>query len=194
MRAQFRLARAAVVGGTTVFLAAAAHVVGGGALPDPLVVVGILVLTLVPTIALAGRKISAVGMLGMLGAGQLGLHVSFDALSVSAASAPPPSASHVHVLTALSTPSASEHLHADSALMLVGHILATVATALVLARGEQALWALLAWLTPLVRLLATVSLHPAPALPAFSTEPLTPAWRSLRLPARRGPPSSPAVP
>jgi hypothetical protein len=193
MRALFRLARAAVVGGATVFLAAGAHVAGGGALPDPLIVVGILALVLVPAIALAGRKISVVGMLGMLGAGQLGLHWAFDALSVSASAAPPPSTSHVHVLAALSAPSTSDHLHGDSTLMLVGHILATIVTALVLARGEQALWALLAWLTPLVRLLAAAAPHPAPALPAFSEEPLPPAWRTLRLPARRGPPPSSAV-
>lgn len=188
MRALFRLARAAVVGGATVFLAAGAHLAAGGALPDPLVVVGILALVLVPTIALAGRKISAVTMLGILGAGQVALHWAFDALSVSASAAPPPTASHVHFLAALSAPSTSDHVHGDSVLMLVGHVVATIATALILARGEQALWALLAWLTPLVRLLAARAPHPTPALPAFSEEPLTPAWRTLRLPTRRGPP------
>ena len=36
--------------------------------------------------------------------------------------------------------------------MLVAHIVATAACALLLTKGEDALWALAAWLRPLVRL------------------------------------------
>ena len=195
MRALFRLCRAAVVAGATVFLAAGGHVAAGGALPDPLIVAGILALVLVPATALAGRKISAPLMLGMLGSGQLALHWAFDALSVSAptAAALAPTASHVHVLGALSTPVAAGHTHPDSLPMLLAHLAATVLTAFVLARGESVLWALLAWLSPLIRLLKALTPHPARALPTFTEEPLAPAWRTLRLPARRGPPPSPAV-
>jgi hypothetical protein len=195
VRALSRLCRAGVVAGATVFLAAGAHVAGGGALPDPLIVAAILALVLVPAMALSGRRISAAGMLAMLGSGQFALHGAFEALSGSApaASQLSPAAGHVHVLGALSAASPAGHVHGESTLMLVAHCIATVLTALVLARGEATLWALLAWLQPLVRLLRAIAFHPVPELPAFAEEPLAPAWRSLRLPARRGPPSSSAV-
>ena len=199
MRALFRLCRAGVVAGATVFLAAGAHLAGGGSLPDPLIVAAILALVLVPAMALSGRKISAASMFGMLGFGQFALHAAFDALSVSAlsVSAPAsqiaPAASHVHVLGALSTAAPAGHVHGESVPMLLTHCIATALVALVLARGEAALWALLAWLRPLVRLLTAIAFHPVPQLPSFTEEPLAPAWRSLRLPARRGPPSSSAV-
>ncbi|WP_138444868.1 hypothetical protein [Sinomonas susongensis] len=197
MRALFRLSRAVVIAAATVFLAAGAHVAGGGILPDPLIVAGILALVALAVMTLTGRKIRPWLMLAVLGTGQFGLHEVFGALSdsASAPSALSPSAEHVHVLAALSAPGIPGHLHggSNSTSMLVAHAIATVLTALLLARGEAALWALLAWLRPLVRLLVAASPLPRPTAPAFTEEALPRAWRSLRLPARRGPPSAFAV-
>ncbi|HCN21187.1 MAG TPA: hypothetical protein DIT15_02890 [Arthrobacter bacterium] len=70
------------------------------------------------------------------------------------------------------------------------HALATVATALILARGEAAVWALAAWLRPLTTLLSVPVIHTLPAVPARPVVFVPSRWRSLRLPARRGPASS----
>jgi hypothetical protein len=195
MGALFRLSRAAVVAVVTVFLAAAAHVAGGGALPDPLIAAGLLALTLLPVIALSGKRITPAAMLGILGSGQFALHGAFAGLSESATTAPAlaPAAGHVHVLGAFSSPLAGGHGHTESAAMLTAHFLATLATGVLLARGEAALWALLSWLRPLLRLLAALAPRPTPAVPAFTEETLPRLWRGLRLPALRGPPTISAV-
>ncbi|MEA5455526.1 hypothetical protein SPF06_12400 [Sinomonas sp. JGH33] len=195
MRALFRLSRAVAVGGMTVFLAACAHVAAGGTLPHPLLIAGILALVLVPVIALSRRKISAPAMLGVLATGQIALHEAFGALSVSASSLPvlSPAAGHVHVLgiaQAGAASTAASHVHADGILMLSAHALATLLTGIVLARGEAALWALLAWLRPLVRVLADVVPHPLPVLPALVVEVLPRSPAGIRTPARRGPPQA----
>ncbi|MCH6468461.1 hypothetical protein [Sinomonas terrae] len=192
MRALFRLSRAVVVALTTVLLAAGAHTAGGGSLPDPLIVTGVLALVTLPVIALAGRRISAPIMLAVLGAGQFGLHDAFNALSVSASTtaALGPNAGHVHVLGVLGESAAGGHTHSDSTAMLLAHAIATVLTALLLARGESAVWALLGWFRPLVRLLVAITPLARPSVPAFTEAALPRAWRSLRLPARRGPPSA----
>jgi hypothetical protein len=91
---------------------------------------------------------------------------------------------------------AAQHLHAlDSSLgwaMLAGHVLASAASALAFAKGEQALWQLAAWLRPLWRVLAPLltpdaGTRPAPAgaPQAFVPRP----WRNLRQDSRRGPPA-----
>ncbi len=77
--------------------------------------------------------------------------------------------------------------------MLAGHALATLLCAVLLARGEAALWALAAWLRPLLRL-------PVPAAPDAVAAPAAvigwPAdsvplpWRNLRRDCRRGPPAA----
>lgn len=195
MRSTFRLARAAVVAGATVFLAAGAHSASGGSLPDPLIMMGVLALVALPVMALSGRRISAPAMLAVLGAGQFALHNAFAVLSVSSTSAPTlaPGAGHVHVVGTIAGAPGAAHHHADSSPMLMAHMVATALTALLLAYGEAALWALLAWLQPLVRLLAALVLHPAAAVPTFIEEAHPRAWRGLRLPAWRGPPSPAAV-
>ena len=195
MRALFRLSRAAAVACATVWLAAAAHTTAAGSLPDPLILAAVLALALLPAVALAGRKISAPAMLAVLSAGQVALHEAFDVLSVSASTPPLPTpvTGHVHVLGALSAPGAGGQASGHTATMLFAHVLATVVTALLLARGEAALWALLAWLRPLVRILTPLALHPTPAVPAFTDDLLPRSWRGLRLPARRGPPAAFAV-
>ena len=95
---------------------------------------------------------------------------------------------------------AAAHVHAlaspTSILMLATHALATAACALLLAKGEAALWALAAWLRPLVRLPEAVT----PDAGTPRAVPRTPAvlphrpWRNLRPDSRRGPPSAVVLP
>ncbi|WP_336854084.1 hypothetical protein [Sinomonas albida] len=194
MRAVFRLSRAAAVAGVSVLLAAGAHTAAGGALPDPLILAALLALSLVAVMLISGRKISATAMLAVLSATQLVLHEAFIVLSEGPNTAPvlAPGSEHVHVLGMMAS-SGGAHVHSEGPEMLAAHAVATLATALVLARGEAAVWALLSWLRPLVRMLAALVLLPAPAVPTFTQEHLPRVWRSLRLPARRGPPSAFAV-
>lgn len=74
--------------------------------------------------------------------------------------------------------------------MLILHAAATLATALILAGGEAAVWALAAWLCPPDpdRILTAVVIPDWPHLPAPRLTVIPSRWRSLRLPARRGPP------
>lgn len=198
MRAAFRLSRAAVVTAAIVLLAVAAHTSGGGALPDPLILLGLAALTLLPTAWLAGRRLAPTTLLGLLGAGQFILHSAFDGLSESAASLRlSPAAEHVHVLGAAPPGAPAGHVHVHvhgySPAMFAAHALATLAVGLLIARGEAALWALLAWLSPLVRLLLVGAPAPAAALPAYAPKAFPKIWRGLRLPALRGPPAPSAA-
>ncbi|GAB3277373.1 hypothetical protein GCM10027449_16980 [Sinomonas notoginsengisoli] len=198
MHGLFRLSRAAVVAGSTLLLAAAAHTATGGTLPDTLIFLGLLALAILPSVWLCGKRLTPAAVLGILGTGQFVLHTAFDTLSETAATVPQfsPTAGHVHVL---STPAPfglaakGSHAHGDSPVMLVAHIVATLAVGLLLAKGEDALWALLGWLRPLVRLLLLPALHPFPTVPAYAPGTLPRLWCSLRLPSRRGPPRVPAT-
>ena len=80
--------------------------------------------------------------------------------------------------------------------MLLAHLVATAACALLLTKGEDALWALAAWLRPLVRLPEAIApdAGAAPAVPG--QPPVSPfrPWRNLRQDSRRGPPSAVVLP
>lgn len=192
MRAPFRFLRAAAVTTAMFSLAAGAHVLGGGVLPDPALAAGILALTLVPVMALTGVKVSAPAMVGLLGSSQLVLHAAFTALSVPAHFRPV-HAGHVHgtaeVILAAPVLAQSHAAAAPSLPMALAHAAATLATALLLARGEEVLWALAAWLRPLTTLPAAVAIHPLPRIPVPVAVPVPSRWRNLRLPALRGPPA-----
>ncbi|QCB98975.1 hypothetical protein E5206_11170 [Arthrobacter sp. PAMC25564] len=190
MGAPLRFPRAVAVTAAVFALAAGAHVLAGGELPGPGIAVGLLVLVLAPVMVLTRIRITAPVMAVLLGAGQLALHEAFDALSVSSGFAAG-SGGHLHGTVPVLPPAGAlmpEHTAAPGALMLVLHAAATLATALLLARGEAALWALAAWLRPLIRLLTAVLIPDWPHLPAPHLIVIPSRWRSLRLPARRGPP------
>ncbi|WP_427016314.1 hypothetical protein ACQCSX_16320 [Pseudarthrobacter sp. P1] len=209
----FRLLRSAAIGATILSLAAAAHVLAGGMLPDPLILAALAALTgLVSTVATRIR-VSLPAMLGLLGAGQLALHQGFDLLSGGTGPSVPMPALHDHSLSAaaqtaaafqqataagMAGPAMSATTMADHGggfAMTAAHALATVATAVVLARGEAALWALAQWLRPLLTPAADV-VRPLPlahALPVPGTVAVPRPWRYLRSHSRRGPPAAAAL-
>ncbi|VXC56475.1 hypothetical protein [Arthrobacter sp. 8AJ] len=191
MSAPFRVPRAIAFTAAMFALAAGAHVLAGGLLPQPAIVAGIVALVLAPVTILSKTKISMPAMIGLLGSSQLVLHWAFDALSVSA-SFTPTAGGHVHNASAVSPAAAAlmpDHAAVPGALMLALHAAATLATALVLAKGEAAVWALAAWLRPLVRILSAVAIPEWPHLPAPAAVVIPSRWRNLRLPALRGPPA-----
>jgi hypothetical protein len=190
MNAPFRFPRATALTGAIFALAAGAHVLAGGSLPQPAIVVGLVALVLVPVMILSKFKINAPVMVGLLGVGQLVLHEAFNAFSVSAGFTPVDGV-HLHAAVQAHSSAAAvmpEHAAVPGVLMLVLHAAATLATALILARGEAAVWALAAWLRPLVRILTATAIPDWPHLPAPSAIVVPSRWRTLRLPALRGPP------
>lgn len=190
MSAPFRFPRAVAFTAAMFALAAGAHVLAGGSLPEPAILAGLVALVLAPVMILAKIRINAPVMAGLLGAGELVLHEAFNALSVSAGFTPG-AGSHTHDVGPAHLPAVvlmPEHAAAPGALMLILHAAATLATALVLARGEAAVWSLAAWLRPLIRILTAVVIPDWPHLPAPHLIVISSRWRSLRLPALRGPP------
>ena len=196
-RASFRVFRTGLIGSIILGFAAGGHLAGDGQLPQPAILTALCAITLVPVAALTRFRLSFPVLAGLLGIGQLWLHWAFNTLSTgnSAPAYPtfgPGHAGHEgpfppHAASAMLAP-----IHAAPAgLMFAAHAVATVATGLLLARGEQALGVLASWLRPLLRQPERAAVVPVRA-PGPCVEPaiLPAANPGLRLPSRRGPPAS----
>jgi hypothetical protein len=163
-RGATRIARAAAFGVATLTLAIGAHVMAGGALPSLMVLMSLALPLTVGALILTRRRCGPLLLLGSLAAAQVLLHETLGVLAGHApaglASAQPGAGHGAHVL--LFGPMAAHTTSAmDSGMgaalpgtggwsitMTAAHVLATVVTALLLARGEQALWQLVARLLP----------------------------------------------
>ena len=197
-RPPFHFLRATSLSTGVLTLAAGAHVAGGGDLPAPGILLAVLAMTVLGATTATRLRLNFPAMLTVLGAGQFILHEAFTAFSSSgtAVSGAALGLHNAHLAgTAAPVFAASGHVHNSGSagiLMLLTHALATGACALLLAKGEAALWALAAWLRPLVRLPEAVTLdagarRAVPGPPAV----LPPRpWRNLRQHRRRGPPSA----
>lgn len=200
-RAPFHALRSALVALTVLSLAAGAHMLAGGRLPSPGILLALLALTALASTTATRLKLNLPALAGLLGAGQLVLHEAFTAFSAPALSAAMsgPAGDLAHHAGPVPLPAGGDSpLTASgldsglSLLMLAGHALATLLCALLLARGEAALWALAAWLRPLLRLPASVA-PAAVAVPAptgWPAESVPLPWRNLRRDCRRGPPAA----
>ena len=200
-RTPFHFLRAAAVSATILALAAGAHLLGGGDLPGPGILLAVLALTGLAATTATRFRLNAAAMTAVLGAGQLALHEIFTAFSAPGLAVGAVAADGHHASGgAAPALGAAAHFHgtdsAEGTLMLVAHIVATAACALLLAKGEDALWALAAWLRPLVRLPEAIApdAGAAPAVPG--PPPVSPfrPWRNLRQDSRRGPPSAVVLP
>lgn len=201
-RTPFHFLRSSAVATVILSLAAGAHLAGGGELPAPAILLAVLALTALGSTTATRLRLGFPAMAALLGGGQLALHKLFTAFGPAAVGAAPTTAAphEAHLAGAELLAPAATHLHgADAAsgpLMLAAHALATLGCAILLGKGEAALWALAAWLRPLAALPRAVA--PAavpPALAGFPTfaAPLRP-WRNLRQDSRRGPPSAVVLP
>ncbi len=195
-RAPFHALRSTSVSLVIVLLAAGAHVVGGGELPTAPVLIALIALTSLATTLATRFKLDVVTMVTLLGAGQIALHEAFTALGPIVAAGPGSS----HHLGAETPPSsldiASAHVHELSgtfgALMLMAHVIAIIGSAVLLAKGEDALWQLAVWLRPLLALPTLVFRPDAGASPIAVGAPgvyIPRPWRNLRQDSRRGPPA-----
>lgn len=196
-RASFRLFRTALIGSMVIGFAAGGHLAAGGYLPGPAILAAVCAVSMIPVAALTRYRLSFPALAGLLGAGQLWLHWAFGALQAAPpATAPQPlTAGHAQhpgtVLAAEAFAGATPaHVSASGGLMFAAHALATLATALIMARGERALGVLASWLRPLVRRPEPAGMVPSRvpgpcAVPAI----LPAAGPGLRLPTLRGPPA-----
>lgn len=163
--------RSLLVTGVAVFLAAGAHLTGGGGAPPATLLAALTALLLPPVVLLSRRQLSLPVLASVLSAGQLLLHGAFSLFPPEAACTSTGPAGHIHHTMAATTCApapAGGHL-AEAAghgwHMTAAHAAAVLLTALLLARGEKALWHLLAWLRPLARIPApTTLLTPTPRL------------------------------
>jgi hypothetical protein len=177
MRAELplRLARTATFAAVCVTLAALAHLLGGGSVPDPPAAALGLAGAFAPALLLCGRERSAATVNVTLVCAQFGLHELFGADG-----------------TAYLIPHLHGHGLGTDAGMLVAHLTATLIAGWWLARGETALWSLLRRLPG--RGLRLLLLRPAAVQPVRQAAPIVhdraapfdPAIRHSL--ARRGPP------
>ncbi|MBO1269693.1 hypothetical protein [Arthrobacter cavernae] len=200
--APFHALRSAALSTTIVALAAGAHVLAGGQLPAAPVLLALLALIGLVTTSATRFKLGFPALAALLGAGQLVLHEAFTAFSPLSVAAPGQSGHHLGGGSAVpGVEAGAAHLPELDAplgwLMLAGHILASAASALALAKGEQALWQLAAWLRPLLRVLRPVFRPDAGSPPVASSAPslfVPRPWRNLRQDSRRGPPAVVVLP
>lgn len=202
VRAPFHALRSGAMAITMVSLAAAAHVFAGGELPSAPVLLAVIALTGLATTLATRFKLGFLAVGTLLGASQFALHEAFTAFSPINVTAPAAEGHHSsgeHLLSGLEAGEA--HLHELdtplSWLMLGGHVLATAASALLLAWGEKALWQLEAWLRPLFQLIRLVFRPDAGSAPRVLGSPdvfVPQPWRNLRQDSRRGPPAVVVLP
>ncbi len=205
--APFRLLRTSLVAATILGLAAGAHLLGGGVLPAPAIMLAILALHILCSTLATMFRLSLPALVFLLATGQMVLHQGFEVLSHGAhggAAIPDMAAhhsmsaqAHAALMMAQASPGAdlAGHAGAMSAGMWAGHIGATLAAAALLAYGENALWSLANWLRPLHRCAAVVRLLPTQDTASLilpRPHPHIP-WRNLRPDTRRGPPLQAAV-
>lgn len=185
-----RALRVVLLGGGSLLLATAAHLSGGGALPGPgvLVVAG-FVLGLV-ALLLTRRRVRLPVVLAALVPQQVGLHVLLDAAASAAGGCSPVQAAPHAMATLTCMPTHGMGPMGYAWPMFVGHVVATLGTALLLARGEAWCWRLAdrvaraALVLPAAR---PTRRRPRPLVEAVTA---VPAPRAHRPQVPRGPPSS----
>ena len=202
-----RLVRAGVVAAVTVALAALAHVLAGGSLPPFVVLVTLTAVALAAAVVVTAQRLAPAGALALLGVGQLAVHSSFSLFTTMACLPGPGDQAalfgHAHhggmVMQTQAACTAADPGLAQPVLgasaMLVLHVAATVAAAVVLAGADRALWWLAAWLSPLIGIAAPAATVPRPSLPTPAEVPWSGyAWWRDAVPLR-GPPAwqSPVV-
>lgn len=156
-----RLARGALANAGIFALACGAHLLGGGSLPDPVVLAALAAFAQLACTAIAPWT-SLPALLAVLGGGQLVLHHVFAATTAVQGCAPAPAGHHHGVLETAPACSPVAHAHGEPGVMLAAHAVATVVSAVLLRHGDRALLALARF----ARLrLVSVPLRPVPVSP-----------------------------
>ncbi len=171
-RGALRAARAAFTTLLVLGLATSAHTLGGGHAPG-FMATAVLTLVVGPLAWWCARRhLGALRLVVLLGGAQALVHAGLTAMAPSAGTG---SALHVHGglpagLGGVASTGAGHHAPGTS--MLLAHAVATVVTALVLARAEDVLWRVVLLLlpraTPRVRVPAAARTAPEPVLLALT--------------------------
>lgn len=187
-----RLVRPLVVTGAVWLLAAGAHVLGGGFLPEVGISTALIALVMAVVMLVLGRGFSMGRIAAVIGIGQVLLH---EALSLLTHGTPCDAASHGsghHVLQASAclTQAPEPLTHTDAgAGMVLAHLVAAAVTAATVSRVETALRRVVAWFSPLTRILRPVTvLRAGPRLAESGPGPVPTPWRNHRADGIRGPP------
>ena len=211
-----RAARAAVLALVALALGSAAHVVGGGVLPGPVGLVGLFLGLGGGAAMVTSRRLRPALLVAWLGAAQVGIHLTLSTLATPSLPALPIGPTGLAMtmpagaggLAAQQVGAAAGHRHGLSlaaldhagavagpsglfghagAVMLAAHAVATVLTALALARGD-ALWWLLRSLGPALPRPSLRLPRPVPAL-TIGAPTRRPTRRWPAQPHPRGPPA-----
>jgi len=191
-RGATRLARAASFGAATLALAAGAHVAAGGALPSMTFLAILLVPVSVAAVALTGRRCGPLLLLGSMTTAQVLLHQTLMALTGQAPGGMAGQMSAASASAMVSPSAMGGHAMVQpegwSVTMTAAHVAATAVTALLLARGEQALWQLVSRLLPSLPSQPVVVPHGCLRTPALVSVPASrPSVASSGM-GLRGPP------
>jgi len=178
-----RVARAAAFGVATLALASSAHVAGGGGLPSMTILAILAIPVSMAAMAVTARRCRPVLLLASMAGTQVLLHETLKALT---AQVPGDMAGQMSTASAMGG-HAMAHAGGWSVAMTAAHVVATVVTALLLSRGEQALWQLVSRLLPTLPNEPVVVRHgcQTPALVGVPALPPSVASSGLGL---RGPP------
>lgn len=160
-----RVARGTAAAGFATFAAALSHTLGGAAAPSMFVVLVGGTFAVLVCILLAGRRISALGVIASVLVSQLGYHALFTlapstvTASVAATRATQAGTWHHHDTVELASSGATTatHLHGDTA-MWVAHVIAAITTIAAILFAERAMRSALSALA--VRLLARRAVVP----------------------------------
>ncbi|HWE88314.1 MAG TPA: hypothetical protein VG317_02470 [Pseudonocardiaceae bacterium] len=170
-RGTLRVLRGVLMAVTSAGLAVSAHAVAGGGLPDTGLTVLLTLVVAAVGVALAGKRLSRLGMLVTLGGSHLGMHL---------------------LLTTAATSAGMTAGRVDPTLMLAGHVVAVLLAAVVLTKADSAIFVLAAvWSMLLPRRLKPLPVRYAPPRPPVPGAAPTDRVREVllrRSRARRGPP------
>jgi hypothetical protein len=152
-----RALRVALLGGGSLLLATAAHLSGGGTLPPAGVLAVAAFLLGLGALVLTRRRVQLPVLVAALVPQQVLLHVLFDTAAAAVGGCTPVQAAH-HAMTVLTCmPAHGMGPMGYAWPMFVGHAVATLGTAWLLARGEAWCWRLVdrvaraAYATPAAR-------------------------------------------
>ena len=189
---QLRALRGASAATIAVLLAAVSHTIGGGTAPSLAVLLAVSALAWPVTTALVGRRPHPAGLAAAVIVAQTALHMVFaltSSVGTPASGSLPGNAPHAHGQVAIDTVGSVAQLVLPSPPMLTAHVLAAIASFVLLFAGERMLRTVAAWT---LRLLdrATVTASGPLAIPrAIFTDAPAPLLRIARgVVRRRGPP------
>ena len=178
------MARAAAFGVATLALASCAHVAGGGGLPSMAILAILAVPVSMAAMALTARRCRPVLLMASMAGTQVLLHETLKALT---AQVPGDMAGQMSTASAMGG-HAMAHAGGWSVAMTAAHVVATVVTALLLSRGEQALWQLVSRLLPTLPNEPVVVRHGCLQTPALVSVPALPPSVASSGWGLRGPP------